>query len=206
VSASVSQLRAGCQGWYRWPRWLVRAGCAESRGGGVLGVAAELGDALSRGKDPRSGKPDRAAPMPATTSGTQRGVVFTSSIWWSVLSTHGKLRSVRLHSVVKAPTAKPRPHPPVKAAQHDRHCMPRIPAGLAGRAPTLPAGRDLSVRLTGHASGAGRCRLPRRPIVGLAAAASRALPAVASHAVGFADLRPAAARQVPAPVEEDGGR
>jgi hypothetical protein len=38
----------------------------------VLGAAAELGDALSRGTDPRPGKPNRAAPMPATTRNPKR--------------------------------------------------------------------------------------------------------------------------------------
>jgi hypothetical protein len=40
-----------------------------------------------------------------------------------------------------------------------------------------------------HAS-TGRSRLPRCMIVPLPAAASRSLPAVASHAIGFAEPRP----------------
>ena len=56
---------------------------------------------------------------------------------------------------------------------------------------------------------AGRChagRLPRRTIIQLAATASRALPAVASHAIGFADPRPGVHSPGLAPIEEDGGR
>lgn len=50
-----------------------------------------------------------------------------------------------------------------------------------------------SKRLTRRA-GTGRCctecRLPRRTIIQFATTASRAFPAVASHAIGFADPRP----------------
>jgi hypothetical protein len=54
----------------------------------------------------------------------------------------------------------------------------------------------------------GRCytggRLPRRTIIQLAATASRALPAVASHAIGSADPRPGVHSPGLAPIEEDG--
>jgi beta-phosphoglucomutase-like phosphatase (HAD superfamily) len=60
----------------------------------------------------------------------------------------------------------------------------------------------------GSASGCWAARLLGAPIVQLAATASRALPAVASHAIGFADTRPtldpAPTRKGSAPVEGDG--
>jgi transcriptional regulator with XRE-family HTH domain len=51
------------------------------------------------------------------------------------------------------------------------------------------ARQDTAVRLA-CALGLAQCRLPRRTIIQLAATASRALPAIASHAIRFADPRP----------------
>jgi hypothetical protein len=52
--------------------------------------------------------------------------------------------------------------------------------------------RCTSARLIRRALGAVRSRLPRRSIVPLPAAVSRSLPAVASHAIGYAEPRHAA--------------
>jgi hypothetical protein len=47
-------------------------------------------------------------------------------------------------------------------------------------------------------------RLPRRTIIPLAATASTALPAVASHAIGFADASTESTHLGLAPIEDDG--
>jgi hypothetical protein len=69
-----------------------------------------------------------------------------------------------------------------------------VPASTLGRPGRRTPGRtaystDQPGSLTTR-SGSSRSRLPRRFIVRLATTASRALPAVASHAIGFADPRP----------------
>jgi hypothetical protein len=67
------------------------------------------------------------------------------------------------------------------------------PASGLGEAPAGARRHALSPPLIYQAhrsrTGAGRCRLPRRFIVSLPAAVSRSLPAVASHAIGFAEPR-----------------
>ena len=59
-------------------------------------------------------------------------------------------------------------------------------AAVGGWLMALP---QISRAHSGQAAGTARCRLPRRTIVPLPATASRSLPAVASHAIGYAEPR-----------------
>ena len=65
------------------------------------------------------------------------------------------------------------------------------------------AGRADRFGLFGGQAGVARGRLPRRTIVQLAAVASRALPSVASRAIGFADPTPGVHSPGSAAIEED---
>jgi hypothetical protein len=62
------------------------------------------------------------------------------------------------------------------AGRHQRPASALRRPGLARAGPHTPSARRLSVGSPGDAPGAARCRLPRRSIVPLPAAASRSLP------------------------------
>jgi hypothetical protein len=77
--------------------------------------------------------------------------------------------------------------------------------GPPGRSRATPAQAADQFGSLGEQAGAAG-RLPRRPIIPLAATRSRALPSVASHAIGCADPRLGGRSQVVAPIKEDGSR
>jgi len=79
--------------------------------------------------------------------------------------------------------------------------------GPAGRAPAHDALSSPQISQAHRSRGRddAQCRLPRRSIVLLPAAASRSLPAVASLRDGFANLDPASTRQDPAAARKMAG-
>jgi hypothetical protein len=94
---------------------------------------------------------------------------------------------------VERPTLHCRIKPHLNQAAPRPAPAPGSAVGLpARRTPGLQFSQPLSARLIRRSSDSGDGRLPRRSSVQLAGAASRALPAVASHAIGFATQDPLA--------------